>query len=63
MTRKDFTLAAQIVRSTRVRFAKDGVLDPEQDAKASAMEEGFVDFFVRSEGRFDEARFRAACEA
>ncbi len=60
MTRKDFVLAAQIVASTRKRF---GGTDAEQVAKADAQEDGFVDFFKRSNGNFDEARFRTACKA
>lgn len=59
MTRKDYVLAASLVAKERARFGGDA----EQQAKASIIEDSFAEFFRASEGRFDEVRFRAACQA
>jgi len=53
MTKKHFEWAASYVQAMRVH----GV--PSTDA----IEDAFADLFTRFGPRFDEGRFRAACEA
>lgn len=57
MTKKDYILAAEIVRTHK---SLDNILN---DGKCgSAVMRAFIAFFTRDNPKFDEARFIAACE-
>lgn len=57
MTKKNFEWAAHYVRSMRT-----GETNEWSDARAESVENAYVAIFRHFGARFDEARFRSACE-
>ncbi len=64
MTRKDYRLAAKVVIDMCSEASLEGQI-PLTNAKIVLMRldvtEAFCRFFLASDGRFDEKRFRTAC--
>lgn len=68
MTKKDYIKAAKIVHNMRVgAHTRDRVISDSQrfheESVALEMEDTFVMFFRDDNPRFDEKRFRQACQA
>lgn len=62
MTKKDFIKAAGLISNFRLKSGYNKISSYSLNDLANIIEDMFVEFFRGTNDRFDEGRFRKACQ-